>query len=97
MTKADRVALREQQLQDKLALANRQLVQFHAKRRTASRADLNKRRYQVGALADEAGLFGWSNAELAEMFRVLACLRDASDPVAALERLLGEVVGTSCR
>jgi hypothetical protein len=42
--------------------------------REATRRALHKRRYRVGALADEAGLFGYSDAELAGMFAALATL-----------------------
>ena len=33
--------------------------------REETRKATNKRRYQVGAMADDAGLLAWSNAELA--------------------------------
>jgi hypothetical protein len=60
-----------------------------AAQREAARKDLHKRRYHVGALAHEAGLFVWSNADLAGVFAVLAKLRDVPNPGAVLEGILG--------
>jgi hypothetical protein len=58
---------------------------------TATTRALNKRRYRVGALADEAELFTWDDATLSALFHLLAALKDSPHPVAVLEGLLGEV------
>jgi hypothetical protein len=64
--------------------------QAEAAQRDVTRKDTNKRRYHVGALADEAGLFAWSNADIKAVFAVLAGLRDNSDPGGFLEGVLSE-------
>jgi hypothetical protein len=56
--------------------------------REETRKMTNKRRYYVGALADDAGLFAWSNSEIAAVFAVLARLRNALAPAALLDGLL---------
>ena len=58
--------------------------------REETRKATYKRRYHVGALADEAGLFAWSNADLAAVFAVLAGMKDITNPAAVLEGLLVE-------
>jgi hypothetical protein len=56
--------------------------------REETRKATNKRRYHVGALADEAGLFVWSNAEFKAVFAVLAVLADVPNPAEFLEGAL---------
>ena len=70
MTKAERFAAKIER--DKEALAQRQATSP----RDVTRQATNKRRYQVGALADDAGLLAWSNADLAGLFTALATLKD---------------------
>ena len=57
--------------------------------REVVRKDTNKRRYHVGALADEAGLFQWSNADFQAVFAVLARL-EVPNPGGLLEGVLSE-------
>jgi hypothetical protein len=83
MTKTERLAVQIQR--NKQALAQRQ-----ARLREVTRQATNKRRYQVGALADDAGLLAWSNADLAGLFTALATLKDVPNPVAVLEAILGD-------
>ena len=67
MTKAERLAAKIQR--DKEALAQRQ-----ASLRDVTRKATNKRRYQVGAMADEAGLLGQEDATLRQAFVLIARL-----------------------
>jgi hypothetical protein len=96
MTKAERLA--EKLRKEKATLvatqqALREQERIDATRhREATRQATNKRRYRVGALADEAGLFRWSDTDLAGLFRVLATLEACPNPVAVLEGVLGEGV-----
>ena len=83
MTKTERLAAKI--ARDKEALAHRQ-----ARLREVTRAATNKRRYQVGALADDAGLLAWSNADLAGLFTALATLKDVSNPIAVLQAILDD-------
>jgi hypothetical protein len=99
MTRAERAAekLRKEQAkldaQDRQAKAERAerlraVAQAKATAREEARIANNKRRYYVGALADDAGLFAWSNSEIAAVFAVLARLRNAPAPAALLDGLL---------
>lgn len=71
--------------------------QAEAALREETRKADNKRRYYVGALAHEAGLFAWSNSEIAAVFAVLERLKDTPNPAAVLEGLLvSEVYAHFC-
>jgi hypothetical protein len=93
MTRAERAALREQRLKDQLAATRRQLAQVEAQNRAAERTARNKRRFQVGLLADQAGLFALDDAGLARLFAALSRLVAIPDPVATLEGLLCDAEG----
>ena len=67
MTKTERLAAKI--ARDKEALAHRQ-----ARLREVTRAATNKRRYHVGALADEAGLLDHDDATLRQAFLLIARL-----------------------
>ena len=78
---------REKEALEKQRLA---VAQSEAALREETRKATNKRRYKVGALADEAGLLVWEDTTLAGLFSLLTTLRDTSDPVDVLKRLLAE-------
>ena len=99
MTKLERAAEKARKEKEKLqeierlaresrAAQRKTILQAEAAVREETRKATNKRRFHVGALADEAGLFAWSNADLRGLFVLLATLRDSPDPVAVLEGLL---------
>jgi len=90
MTRAERAALREQRLKDHLDAKNRELAQVQAQKRAAERTARNKRRFQVGLLADKAGLLVWEDATLARLFQVLSPLTQMPHPEAVLESLLAD-------
>ena len=81
MTKAERFAEEEAAAKRKLTESYRVLAQARARIRTEAKKATDKRRYQVGALADEAGLLTWTNAELAAAFTALAQHRAVSTEV----------------
>jgi hypothetical protein len=89
--KADRILALKQEKTDK----NKAIAQQAAIVREAHRKLRDKRRYLVGKLADEAGLFGWDDATLTGLFQMLRVLMDTSDPVAVLESLLTEVTSAT--
>mgnify|MGYP003405472482 CR=1 FL=1 len=86
MTKAERLAAKIQRdretlekqrqvLADSEATLRAEIRHSEAALREEERKATDKRRYQVGALAEEAGLFVMNNAELAEVFAALGALR----------------------
>jgi hypothetical protein len=85
----ERLAAAEQRAKDKLAEQRRAVAQAEAIEREETRKAVHKRCYHVGALAHEAGLFAWSNADLAAVFAVLATLGNMPHPAAVLEAVLG--------
>ena len=91
MTKAERLAAKIQRDRETLEKQRQALAESEATLRAEirhseaalreeERKATDKRRYQVGALAEEAGLFGMSNTELAEVFAALAALRRGERP-----------------
>ena len=101
MTRAERAAEQVKKMQEKkqaleramkAKLAEQQLETRRAEAalREVVRKEDNKRRYHVGALAHEAGLFAWSNADLKAVFAVLATLGDLRNPAAVLLRAVEE-------
>ena len=100
MTKAERLAAKIQRDRDTLekqrqvladseATLRAEIRHSEAALRDEERKATDKRRYQVGALAEEAGLFAMSNTELAEVFAALGALRAGERPGAVLEALVG--------
>lgn len=90
MTRAERDALSEQRLKEDIAAKSRQLAQVQARRTEDARKQRDHRRFQVGKLAEEAGLCAWDDATLVGLFQVLARLGDVPDPVKLLDGLVGE-------
>ena len=100
MTKAERLAAKIQRDRDTLEKQRQVLAESEATLRAEirhseaalrdeERKATDKRRYQVGALAEEAGLFAMSNTELAEVFAALGALRAGERPGAVLAALVG--------
>ena len=90
MTRAERLAAKEAAEKQKLEDSRKALALTQAALREETRKATDKRRYQVGAMADDAGLLAWSNAELAGVFAALVKLREMESPGAVLEALLGD-------
>ena len=79
MTKAERLAAKIQRDKETLEKQRLALAQNEAAPAGRDPQGDDKRRYQVGALADEAGLLAWSNAEIAALFARVVALRAQSD------------------
>ena len=90
MTKAEHLAAKIARDKETLEKQRLALAQNEAALREETRKVTNKRRYEVGALADEAGLLAWSNAEIATLFARVVTLRAQSADL--LATLLAEPV-----
>lgn len=99
MTRAERAAEKVRKAKAKTAELEQLLKAKLAEQRVEERsAELvlreetrkaDKRRCaRIGELAQEAGLFVWSDTELAGLFQLLATLTPCPDPVAVFEGLL---------
>jgi hypothetical protein len=88
MTRAERLAQTEERAKARLEAGRKRLAQVQAQRALQDRKIRNKRRYQVGAMADDAGLLALSDADLAGLFALLAPLTQVPYPVGMLESLL---------
>jgi hypothetical protein len=90
ITRAERVAQAEARLRDPKATLAKGLARAQAVQRSEEKKARDKRRYLVGQMADEAGLFAWSDADLHAVLTSLATLRDVPHPGAVLAGLLQE-------
>jgi hypothetical protein len=97
MTRDERLAQKEANDKKRLEDTRKKLAGTQAQRREIHRKDVNKRRYRVGAIADDAGLLAWSDADLSAVFAVLARLTDVAHPAAVLEGLLADGCSTPGR
>jgi hypothetical protein len=99
MTLDERLALAEQRLKDKRAADQAALDKVYAQQREQARKARTRRRYAVGALADDAGLLAWDDGILSALFAALATLADIPNPVAVLESVLtdNEAAGAGAR
>jgi hypothetical protein len=84
----ERLAEQEREAKEQRANQRKAIAQAEAAQREETRKADNKRRYHVGALAQEAGLFVWSNSDLKAVFAVLGRLGDTPNPAAFLEGFL---------
>jgi hypothetical protein len=108
MTKLERAAEKARKEKEKLAEQERlaresraaqrkTIMQAEASVRAETRKATNKRRYHIGAMADEAGLLAWSETDLQKVFLAVARLRETPNPGAVLESLLLDIVpGAGC-
>jgi hypothetical protein len=80
----------DQRAKARRAAQRQEVMQAQAVVREETRKATNKRRYRVGALADEAGLLLWSDADLMAVFTVLTRLLTLPNPAAVLDAVLGE-------
>ncbi|SRR5262249_31325198 len=90
MTRAERATLREQRLKAHLEAKSKELAHVQTQKRAAERHARDKRRYHVGALADDAGLLAWDDATLTRLFTLLSPLTQMPNPEAVLESLLAD-------
>jgi len=92
MTPAEKAHARAQKLKERIAADQQALAQVQAQQRAQERRARDKRRYRVGALLDEAGLFVWDDGTLRGIVAVLATLKEVPHPVAVLEAMLCDPV-----
>jgi hypothetical protein len=90
MTRDERLALAEHRLKEKRAADQAALDKVYAQQREQARKARTRRRYAVGALADDAGLLAWDDSILSALFAALATLAEVPNPVAVLESVLTE-------
>src|SRR5262245_36111236 len=90
MTRLEQAQQRAEKAAKALAKARRTETIEAAKARGKARLAVNKRRYHVGALADEAGLFVLDNTTLGHLFALLTPLVGIPDIVGTLEGLLAD-------
>jgi hypothetical protein len=106
MTRAQRAAEKVQKERERLAALERQARAQHAEQRRAiaqaealvrleARKATQKRRYAWGVIAEDAGLFAWSDADWQAICAVLATLAATPNPAAVLEGVLGAEIGVA--
>ena len=88
MTRAERAERQAARLRAKREAITKQLASAEARQRVDERKARDKRRYLVGQMVDDAGLFAWTDADLAAVVQALTSLRDVPHPGAVLEGLL---------
>jgi hypothetical protein len=93
MTRAEQLAQAAARAQEKLDRDKKSLAQVQAQQRSEERKARNRRRYQVGTLAEAAGLCALGDGDLMELFGLLASLAEGPSPKAVLESLLCESAG----
>jgi len=79
----EEAAYKQRQAENKKALE-----QLDKQDREADKKAREKRRYQLGKLADDTGLLAWDDLTLTGLFQALTLLLDTPDPVAVLEGVL---------
>ena len=89
MTRLER--LQAQALKDaqKLAQTQDRVVLEEARKLEKARKANDKRRYMIGTMVDEAGLFILDDLTLGQLFSLLVPLADLPDPVRTLDGLIG--------
>jgi hypothetical protein len=97
MTRAEQLAQAAARAQEKLDRDKKSLAQVQAQQRSEERKARNKRRVEVGTLADAAGLCALDDPTLTELFALLASLAEGPNPGAVLESLLAEEAMTTTR
>ena len=93
MTRIERLAQREARAKEKLEADRKEHEHIQSAIRAEHTKARNKRRYTVGAMADEAGLLAWRDTDLAAAFAILGRLGDGDNQETVLETLLAEGIG----
>jgi hypothetical protein len=93
MTRTERLAATEARTKARLDAERTRLAQVRSAQKAVALQARTKRRYQIGALADAAGLCDLSDADLAGLFALLATLAHGPGPVAVLASLLSDREG----
>jgi hypothetical protein len=86
----EKIAAIERQGKERVAQRRTKVRQAEALARDAARQATEKRRYHVGHLADQAGLFAWSDSDIAAVFALLGMMETTTNPAVVLEGLLSD-------
>lgn len=89
MTRLERLQAQAMKDAEKLAKTQDRVVLEEARKLEKARQANDKRRYRIGAMVDEAGLFALDDLTLGQLFAVLAPLAALPDPVRTLDGLIG--------
>jgi hypothetical protein len=89
MTRLERLQAQALKDAEKLAKTQDRVVLEEARKLEKARQANDKRRYRIGAIVDEAGLFVLDDLTLGQLFALLAPLATLPDPVHTLDGLIG--------
>ena len=90
-TRQERLASAAAAARAKIVAEQRKLASLQSAQREEERKVRDRRRYQVGALAEECGLCGLDDAVLRPLFAALQVLSAVPNPVALMEGLIEDV------
>lgn len=90
MTRDDRLAKQAAAVKDALQVQKARLARIQAAQRHEEKRALERRRFTVGTLVEQAGLFVWDDTTLAGLFACLAMLQGTPNPLGVLEGVLTE-------
>ena len=88
MNRIERAMQQAARLRSKQEVLAKRLAKTQAIQRVEERKQRDKRRYLVGQLVEETGLFAWSDADLAAVIQALTPLRDTPHPAEVLAGML---------
>jgi hypothetical protein len=93
----ERLAQAEASTRLKMETQRKHLAAIQAQQREEAKKARDRRRYEVGTIADACGLLGLDDAVLRPLFAVLQGVTHTPNPVALLEALLCAADGVSGR
>jgi hypothetical protein len=90
-TRAERAAEAEAKFRTRKEALTREIARQQAVQRNEDRKARDKRRYLVGKMLDEAGLFAWSDASVERVVELLAPLGPLANPDLIIGRVLARI------
>ena len=90
-TRQERLASAAEAAREKIAAEQRKLASLQAQQREEERKARDKRRFQVGTIADECGLLTLDDAVLRPLLGLLSTIASVPNPVALPEGILADV------
>lgn len=91
MRRDERLAQAEARAKAQLDAHRARLAHVHVAQREEARKALARRHLLVGKLAQEAGLFAWTDASLGRVFQLLTPLAELAHPEMIVARVLARV------
>jgi hypothetical protein len=91
MTRAERATEAEAKLRRRKEDLDKEIARQQAVQRTEDRKARDKRRYLVGKMVDEAGLFAWSDASVEKVVELLAPLGPLANPDLIIGRVMARI------